>query len=532
MNKTLLVFVALLLLTFRGFASHVIGADLRYEFNGTNYTIYLSVNSDCAGAGVPSIQAVNILSLSTSTNTNLTLTQASQTTTPACPTAPTTCQNPSALIMGFKTTVYTGSVTLAQANDWVISYTVSSRMPLNNFTNSTSANLYVEAKLDNSAAINSNPIVSGHISYIGKASTALNVPLQGADADGDSLVYELITPLHSAVQTLAWNGPMCTPANPFGPSSVCTVNNATKMLTMQTSLVGTYAMALRVKEYRNNVLIASHVKDFSYFIVNPPNPITVPTPPANMTIYTCPGQINSVTLNFTDAGGDSLTINATTPTMSGWSFAKTYTSGPGVGSVNLSWTTPASLNPATLPYFFVNISATDNACPKSVMNYVFIVRTQQCASDSVWPGDANGDFTVNMYDPLAIAIAMGKTGASRTSPSTSWVPQFCMPWANVFVTNNVNMKHADCDGNGTVASADLGAVTANYGLSHPKGEYHNKTTGAPPLYLDLTGIILTPGSTVAIPIKLGDAITPMTSIYGLATRITVNGVTMNSAAQK
>jgi hypothetical protein len=297
---------------------------------------------------------------------------------------------------------------------------------------------------------------------------------------------------------------------------------------MQAASMGVYAIAMKVKEYRNSVLVGSHIKDFIYMPLNGTTNITVPTPPGNMTAYTCPGQANNITLNFADAGSDSVFVNAVTPTMAGWTFTKTYTSAPGNGSVNLTWTTPASLNPATLPYFFVNISATDNACPKSVMNYVFVVRTQQCASDSVWPGDANGDFTVNMYDPLHIAIAMGKTGASRVSPTTSWVAQHCMPWANSFMTNNVNMKHADCDGNGVVNSTDLGSVTANYGLTHPKGEYHNKTTGAPPLYLDLTGITLKPGTAVAIPIKLGDATTPMPNIYGIATRITVNGITMNS----
>src|ERR1044071_1923800 len=153
MNKTLLALLCILLST-RAFASHVAGADLRYEFNGTNYTLYLTVNADCGGISSPPVQGVNVKSVSTSTNMNIICSLASTTILPACPTALTTCQSSSATLPGFKRLLYTGTVSLAAANDWVISFTTSARSgAIVNLSYPAGQDLYVETKLDNSVAI-------------------------------------------------------------------------------------------------------------------------------------------------------------------------------------------------------------------------------------------------------------------------------------------------------------------------------------------------------------------------------------------
>jgi hypothetical protein len=150
-------------------------------------------------------------------------------------------------------------------------------------------------------------------------------------------------------------------------------------------------------------------------------------------------------------------------------------------------------------------------------------------SDSVWPGDANKDKVVNLLDPLAIAVAYGKTGAARTGATLAWTAQACTPWADTFFTG-VNMKHADCNGNGTVNLSDLTAVVANFGMTHPKSTGSaNKTTGAPDLKFDHTGITFSPGKTVSVPLKLGDATSMMNSLYGLAANIIIDGVNLSTA---
>ena len=169
----------------------------------------------------------------------------------------------------------------------------------------------------------------------------------------------------------------------------------------------------------------------------------------------------------------------------------------------------------------------DQVCPRpGVAWYDVVVRTAPCTVDSVWPGDADGDKTVNLYDPLAIAVAFGKAGPVRTGATTSWTAQQAPDWTTSFL-NNVNHKHADCDGNGTVNNNDLNAVTLNYGQTRPKSggeDEHSKTAGLPDLFFDHTGVQAVRGTTVTIPVKLGTPGSQMAGLYGLATRIQLQNV--------
>lgn len=151
------------------------------------------------------------------------------------------------------------------------------------------------------------------------------------------------------------------------------------------------------------------------------------------------------------------------------------------------------------------------------------------SADSVWPGDANDDLTADALDALAVAVAYSETGPARVSPTTSWVAQHCFDWSGTF-TSGANKKHADCNGDGTVDAGDLGAITANYGLTHPKPTPHHKTTADPDLYFDITGINFLPGANVSVPIKLGSAANPMNGFYGLATNVMVGGITLSAPA--
>ncbi len=524
MKKTLLWLVCLLC-TMRVSASHVTGGQIRYEFNGTNYDVYVDLYQLCSSNSImlPTAVTVDIQSVSTSNSFVLTLPQTGiRTISNVCPSMPSTCTSPSGY-PGYKVGTYKASVALpAQANDWVFSFTTGIRSASSNIL---SGNLYVDAKLDNTAAVNSNAWIPNSPCYYILLNNLMSIPLQTFDAEGDSIAYELINPMTNGGASIPYSAGYSV-TNPFGSTGTCTFNTSGQTLNLLSHQSGLYVIAYRVKEYRNGNLVGSFVRDVVVTALPATTNITIPMPsslPA-FTVYTCPGQTNSVTVNFTDATTtDSVITVVSTPTIPGWTFSPSVANGIGSGSATINWTTPATMNPATLPYFYINLSVRDNACPRGMADYAIIVRTKQCIADSVWPGDANGDYTVNIYDPLAIAIAMGKTGPARTSPTTSWVAQVCMPWATSFVTNNTNMKHADCDGDGTVTTADLAAVTANYGMTHPKEGGDEKETAGPALYFDFTGISLIPGTTVNIPIMLGNAANTMNDIYGLATRISING---------
>src|SRR5690606_25373166 len=138
--------------------------------------------------------------------------------------------------------------------------------------------------------------------------------------------------------------------------------------------------------------------------------------------YACPGAAGSATLSFTDpVSSDSVYINAvdTPVAVTGWNFGISKTNGSPTGSVTVSWTAPSSLNPTTLPYFYVHLKVRDNACPRGHVAYTLLVRTQQCPTDSVWPGDANSDKIANLWDVLAVAVAYNQTGPARPGATTA-----------------------------------------------------------------------------------------------------------------
>lgn len=150
--------------------------------------------------------------------------------------------------------------------------------------------------------------------------------------------------------------------------------------------------------------------------------------------------------------------------------------------------------------------------------------------DSVWPGDTNYDLTVDNMDVFNVALGYGFSGLARTGASSSWVPQFAIDWYNNF-NSGVNYKHADCNGDSIINTGDLAVIAANYGQTHPKGEWQNaaRVAGLPDLYFDFTGINLIPGTTVTVPLKMGSAAAPVNKIYGIAGTVKINGITPQAA---
>ncbi|MEZ4825427.1 MAG: T9SS type A sorting domain-containing protein [Bacteroidia bacterium] len=133
--------------------------------------------------------------------------------------------------------------------------------------------------------------------------------------------------------------------------------------------------------------------------------------------------------------------------------------------------------------------------------------------DSVWPGDANYDGVVDVFDLLPIGIAYGSTGPARTNPTITWTPQAATNWSGQFISG-LNFKHADGDGDGAIAAGDTLPVNLNYGFSH------NKTTedilSGTDLLLDIEEDSLQAGDTMHINILLGTSDEPVDSLYGIA----------------
>ena len=89
-----------------------------------------------------------------------------------------------------------------------------------------------------------------------------------------------------------------------------------------------------------------------------------------------------------------------------------------------------------------------------------------CADeDCVWPGDTNNDGVVDVGDLLPIGFAMGRTGTPRLGADpTGWSSQYAEDWTRL--SNGLNLKHIDANGDQVISHLDTQTVIHNLGLRH------------------------------------------------------------------
>ncbi len=148
----------------------------------------------------------------------------------------------------------------------------------------------------------------------------------GQDADGDSLVYDLVTPLNGHSDTnvpkpavaeaapyspVTWNVGLGT-LNQIPGAPTLQVNGATGRLTVRPSSLGLFVFGVRCAEYRRGEKIGESRRDFQLMVLNcapnnPPKMVLLPTPtnqipyrPGRDTLHLVPGGNRCVRLRFTD----------------------------------------------------------------------------------------------------------------------------------------------------------------------------------------------------------------------------------------
>lgn len=531
MKKISLLLFSLFFLS-KTYASHIASTELRYEYTGVGniYRIYLTTIKLCELNTQILSDSENITySSSCYASTSRLIPKISDDTIQVyCPNYVGSCSNATSNYFGFERKIYSDTITLPPCNDWIIAYSTCCRNGgILNLNTAAYSNSECQAFLNNSLSINSSPYLPSPAIHIVKLNQLNIIPVQAVDVDNDSLVYEWYQPGGTAY---IYNYSVI---DPFG-GGVSILDSVNQVMKIKVPIQGKFDVAFRLKEYRSGILVGYSSRDFEIISLNFAADTTIPMPVTGniMHYVSCPGQTNTINLSFMDSTAtDSVYLTVIPPTLTGYTFNTTTNAGLGNANATITFTTPSSLNPATLPHFFINIQARDNGCPQNAFSYYAVaVENIQCNTDSVWTGDANADYTVNNYDPLAVAVAYGKAGVTRPNASTLWQAQFCYPWADTF-SNGINMKHADCNGDGWVDTLDLAAISQNYGSVHVKPGVKAKTTGVPNLRYDISGIGFYPGATVSIPITLGDAVNPMNNLYGLATTISISNIALTSPPQ-
>lgn len=268
-------------------ADHAAGGEIAYEWVGSNkYVITFKFYRDCKG--IPESPTV-LLCLNNPCNNstvNISLPKlsrlpdgrpnGSQIAT-GCPGYGNTCDSPNALLPGFEEWWYSDTVNLqGNCNNWRLGVSIAAR---NISQNIAAGFLYIEATLDNSnvAYNNSTFFSTKPVPYV-----CINQPYtfnNGAiDTDNDSLVFEVVQPLGNKpfecnipltpIVFYAASPPLSIPANPFQTNNTYSLNQNTGQITYTAAQLGSHTTTVRVKEYRNNVLVGSTMRDIQVQVQN------------------------------------------------------------------------------------------------------------------------------------------------------------------------------------------------------------------------------------------------------------------------
>ncbi|NVO83265.1 hypothetical protein [Hymenobacter terrestris] len=268
--------------------------------------------------------------------------------------------------------VYEGDVELPPAR-WTLSMgDVNRTFGLLNLENSGNQSQYVESFLDNSSGLrNSSPqFIESRVPLLLGNQRQL-YSFSAFDADGDSLVYQLVQPLQGGWQ-IAGSGiaPCAQPTVGFTPSHFQLNEVTGEAQTIPFTLaVGAFVMAVRVQEYRRLnaswTLIGSITRDLAYFARASSNSTPSFTSlqvgtvgqPFDKAIEVIPGQTIAVLLDATDADADQILTFS--------SAATTIVPGVALQPVSatqarLTWQVPADLPSGR---YYLPVTVTDNGCP-------------------------------------------------------------------------------------------------------------------------------------------------------------------------
>jgi gliding motility-associated-like protein len=259
-------------------ASHAAGGELIYEWvSDSTYKILFKFYRDCSGISEPTTITVCYDNTCNNTTGSVTLNKLGflpgggsngQEVTTGCPNTYTTCNGGS--IPGYREWWYSGNVTLpSRCDHWRFYTGISARNTINNLSG---GNLYVEATLNNLYAQGNS---SAFFTVPPVPYVCVNSPYtynNGAvDANNDSLTFEMISPMNGPDPSGGCQFPPATSNlllatynltnNPFATGNTFNLNASTGQMAFTPNTQGYWVVTMRVKEYRNGVLIGTVLRD-------------------------------------------------------------------------------------------------------------------------------------------------------------------------------------------------------------------------------------------------------------------------------
>lgn len=517
MKTSLLHFIARFILTLaavyssqQAIASHAQSADITYSCVGGNtYNVRLAFYRDCAGVAAPNTVSINIASASCNEDFNITLNRIPGTgidVTPICPTMTSQCNGGS--YPGVQEWIYEGQVTLpAQCTDWILSFSLCCRNnAISTINNPGGDNIYVEAHLDNAQfPCNNSPQFSNKPVPFVCVGQSYCFNHGAVDADGDSLVYELVPPATGPNTTVTYFAGYSA-TQPLNSVPAVSINSQTGDICMTPQMLEVSVMAVKVSEYRNGELVGSVIRDIQVRVISCTNSnpsISGINGGNTFSASTCAGSTLSFTINSSDPDANQNLTLSWNNAIPGASFTS---SGGQQPTATFTWT-PNSAQVSNVPYCFTVTVADDNCPLNGSQTYSFCITvtgfnitanstSANCganngtASVSVnggippysysWSsgnntptvnGLAAGTYTINVSDASGCIMSANTTVAQGAAPGTislNSTPVSCYGGNNGSASVNVNgglQPYTYLWSNNSTASAITGLNAGTYNVS-------------------------------------------------------------------
>lgn len=267
-------------------ASHIIGGEMYYDYLGNyQYKISIVIYRDCASSGADFDNPLSLAIYTSSGN----LYQNVSVVAPPSTILPIEFDNPCVKKpSGFcnERAIYTKIVTLPpRAGGYYLAYQRCCRTPnvvnINNPGNTgLTLTVHIPTNADNQYE-NSSPRFTNYPPLVLCNNQTLKFDHSATDPDADELVYDLYAPFAGAsttnpqpnqappppYQPIFWaNG--FTAANPFGAGASVSIDANTGLLTVDPNLQGMFVVGVRVREYRNGVLLSTVIRDFIFQVIS------------------------------------------------------------------------------------------------------------------------------------------------------------------------------------------------------------------------------------------------------------------------
>ncbi|WP_460609108.1 hypothetical protein [Hymenobacter terrigena] len=439
-------------------ATHILGAELTYEYAGTaanpnqyhvTARLFQDLNSPVADVQMELTCGKNgcAATLPGSFTTQLVRT--------GVVVAPRACANSE---FPFQISTLEGMVQLAPAR-WTLSINCSNRSDgLANVAQSMQMSTYVQAVLDNTTGLtNFSPrFTTAQLLHL-TSTQPQHYSLSAFDSEGDSLVYQLVQPLANPTTAVPCGQPT---VGAIAPHFQLNATTGELLTVAGPTQQGRYALAARVDEYRRVggawQQIGSITRDMTYLVSVGTNQVPAFTRVAlasnptgqllGQTIRVNPGQTLVLSLTAADPdAGQTLTLGSIVPgIVPGTTFQDL-----GNGQGQLTWQVPATL---PLGHYVLPVTANDNACPAPgfgvvtvpvlVTQQVLATRSRQALAQPPFPVPfqdevrfqltGQGRQTVLITDEMGRAVAQLTTAADG---SVVWRPATSVA-AGLYIARN------------------------------------------------------------------------------------------------